>query len=165
MLPISATQNKNTVIASKDGLIDTRNDVVIIKDQETLLDFSLKLDINNCPITTLVKEGNLKKFYAVRDKLLAGSTEGKRWVALYYRHAREVTNIILNNPPIRKKAEAFILKAAQESGKIMKGEKTDSHLEPMLEGLINSLIKKGSPELRKSLQEEKQNILNFFNGK
>ena len=166
MLPLSATKDKYTVIASKDGLVDIENDVVITEDEETLLNFSLKPDINSqCPIATLLKEGNLKQFYEVRDRLLLKNEHGRHWVVLYYRHAPEVTTILLKSPALKAKAGVFIMKVAQEALKVMKGGKADSRMKSMLEELINSLIQKGSPELKKSLKSEKQNILNFIRGK
>ena len=82
-------------------------------------------------------------------------------MGLYYRHAPEVTDIILKHPDFRKKAAAFIMKAALESKKILKGEKVDRRMRIKLEELINSLTKVGSPELRNSLLSEKKAILDF----
>jgi len=161
MLPLAATRDKYTVFATKDGLIDIRNYVVIEDKKESTLNFSLKLDLS-CPVTTALKEGNLNNFYAFRDKILLKNPQGKRWVALYYRHASEVTDIILKHPDFRKKAAAFIMKAALESRKMLKGEKADSRMRAKLEELINSLIKVGSPELRNSLLTEKKAILGFI---
>jgi outer membrane protein assembly factor BamB len=160
MLPLAATRDKYTVFATKDGLIDIRNYVVIEDKQESTLNFSLKPTLS-CPVTSLLKEGNLKNFYAVRDRILLNNPQGKRWVDLYYRHAPEVTDIILKHPDFRKKAAAFIMKAALESKKILKGEKVDRRMRIKLEELINSLTKVGSPELRNSLLSEKKAILDF----
>ena len=115
----------------------------------------------SCPVTTVLKEGKLNNFYAFRDKILLNNPQGKRWVDLYYRHAAEVTDIILKHPDFRKKAAAFIMQAALESKKLLKGEKVDRRMRVKLEGLINSLIKIGSPELRNSLRSEKKAILDF----
>jgi hypothetical protein len=161
MLPLAATRDKYTVFATKDGLIDIRNYVVIEDKKESTLNFSLKLDLS-CPVTTALKEGNLNNFYAFRDKILLKNPQGKRWVVLYYRHSAEVTDIILKHPDFRKKAAAFIMKAALESRKMLKGEKADSRMRAKLEELINSLIKVGSPELRNSLLTEKKAILGFI---
>ncbi len=94
MLPLPAVRDKYTIIASKDGLVNIKDDVLVTADQETRQDFTLKAELK-CPITTALQGGNLKNFYAMRDRLLLTSAQGQRWVALYYRYAPEVTGIIL----------------------------------------------------------------------
>ena len=160
MLPLAATRDKYTVFATKDGLIDIRNYVVIEDEQESTLNFSLRPQLR-CPVTTVGKEGNLNSFYAFRDRILLNNPQGKRWVALYYRHAPEVTDIILKHPDFRKKAAAFIMKAALESRKMLRGEKVDRRLRIRLGELIDSLTKFSSPELKSSLLSEKRAILDF----
>jgi hypothetical protein len=160
MLPLAATRDQYTVFATKDGLVDIRNNIVIEDKQESTLNFSLRPELR-CPVTTVLKGGKLNNFYAFRDKILLNNPQGKRWVDLYYRHAAEVTDLILKHPDFRKKAAAFITQAALESKKLLKGERVDRRMKLKLEGLINSLIKIGSPELRKSLRSEKKAILDF----
>jgi hypothetical protein len=54
------------------------------------------------------------------------------------------------------------MKAAQQSGHIMKGEKADRSLKPMLAELIDAFINKGSPELKTALRREKNHVLSFI---
>jgi len=161
MLPLPATRDKYTVIASKDGLVTIKDDVLVTADQETRQDFTLKAELK-CPITTALKGGNLKNFYAVRDRLLLKSPQGQRWVALYYRYAPEVTCIILANASFRKQATAFIASASLEAGKLLRGEKVDGGLKSRLAALIETLRKQASPELRQALSAGKEAILSFL---
>ena len=161
MLPLPAVRDKYTIIASKDGLVNIKDDVLVTADQETRQDFTLKAELK-CPITTALQVGDLKNFYAMRDRVLLTSAQGQRWVALYYRYAPEVTGIILNNASFRKQATAFIASASLEAGKLMRGEKVDGGLKSRLAALIETLRKQASPELRQALSAEKEAILSFL---
>lgn len=161
MLPLAATRDKYTVFATKDGLIDIRNYVVIEDKKESTLNFSLKPDLR-CPTTTLLKGQNLNNLYAFRDQILLNNSQGKRWVALYYQHAREVTDIILTYPDFRKKAASFLLKAVLESEKMLHGQTVDRSLGKKLSELIDTLAKYSSPELKNALLSEKKALLDFI---
>jgi outer membrane protein assembly factor BamB len=160
MLPLPATRDKYTIIASKDGLVNIKDDVLVTADQETRQDFTLKAELK-CPITTTLQRGNLKNFYAMRDRVLLTSPQGQRWVALYYRYASEVTRIILANASFRKQAAAFITSASLEAGKLLRGEKVDGRLKNKLAALIEALRKQASPELRRALSAEQEAMLSF----
>ena len=161
MLPLPAVRDKYTIIASKDGLVNIKDDVLVTADKETRQDFTLKAELK-CPITTALQGGNLKNLYAMRDRVLLTSAQGQSWVALYYRYAPEVTGIILNNAAFRKQATAFIASASLEAGKLMRGEKVDGGLKSRLAALIETLRKQASPELRQALSAEKEAILSFI---
>ena len=161
MLPLPAVRDKYTIIASKDGLVTIKDDVLVTADQETRQDFTLKAELK-CPITTALQGGNLKNFYAMRDRLLLTSVQGQRWVGLYYRYAPEVTRIILANASFRKQAASFIASASLEAGKLMRGEKVDGGLKSRLAALIETLRKQAGPELRQALSAEKEAILSFL---
>ena len=161
MLPLPATRDKYTIIASKDGLVNIKDDVLVTADEETRQDFTLKAELK-CPITATLQGRNPNNFYAMRDRLLLKTPQGQRWVALYYRYAPEVTRIILANASFRKQAAAFIASASLEAGKLLRGEKVDGGFKGRLAALIEALRKQASPELRRALSAEKEAILSFL---
>ena len=161
MLPLPATRDKYTIIASKDGLVNIKDDVLVTADEETRQDFTLKAELK-CPITATLQGRNPNNFYAMRDRLLLKTPQGQRWVALYYRYAPEVTRIILANASLRKQAAAFIASASLEAGKLLRGEKVDGGFKGRLAALIEALRKQASPELRRALSAEKEAILSFL---
>ena len=161
MLPLPAITNTYSIIASKDGLVNIKDDVLVTAGQETTQNFSLQAE-STCPITAALQGENLKNFYAVRDRLLLTSTQGQRWVALYYRYAPEVAGIILANASFRKQATAFIASASLEAGKLLRGEKVGGSLKNRLAALIEALRKQASPGLRQALSAEKEALLSFL---
>jgi hypothetical protein len=162
MLPLAAANGNYMVVAGKDGFFsDIEREVIINDNGEEVLNFSLMPEIQ-CPISGLAGEGRIAPFYQFRDSVLKKTAQGQRWTALYYKHAREVRNIILTSPPLKEKSRRFIFRVLQELPDMMKGGTIECDLRTDAAQLIDSLAEKGSFDLKNSLRAERENILDFL---
>ena len=128
---------------------------------EVELNFSLRPELK-CPLSELVRGSSARPFYLFRDRVLVQNPAGKRWVALYYKHAREVQRIILTCPEFRERSRKFLSRAVKAITVIIKGGKIDFGFHSDVHALIDILIGKAGPELKKSLEAERENIIMFL---
>jgi hypothetical protein len=111
-----------------------------------------------CPATTALGEQSsaLGTLYQFRDEVMAGSPAGQRYVDLYYRHAAEVSWILLKDAGLRSRTAALIEKylpavrfmVGQPGGREMVLTARDVR---QIEALLNDVAARGSPALRSAL--------------
>jgi hypothetical protein len=161
MLPLSAAESNYTVIAEKDGLLDIEREILIINNENTNHNFSLRPDLT-CPLSGIVQDEKIDIFYQLRDRVFSRTDEGKRWIALYYRHAGEVNRLIIKYPGLKAACSRFIKKAVKYIVGFDKKRTLEIQLEIELLKIFGLLIQKGSPELKASLEYEKNIIMEFL---
>jgi hypothetical protein len=161
LLPLSAAEDSYTVIAHKTGMVDIEREIEIEDGKEVELNFSLRPELK-CPLSELVRGSSPRPFYRFRDRVLMQTPMGKRWVVLYYNHAREVQRIILTCPEFKKRSRKFVKRAIKEISELIGNGEVGCELRTDVQELIDILIEKGSPELKKSLEAERENILMFL---
>ena len=98
----------------------------------------------------------------LKDKILAKNELGRKYTKLYYKHASELTGLIIAHEEIREDATEFILDIMPDITSIVEGEEVILRSEVIeeVEDLIDTLESYGSPGLRKTLNMMREDIIN-----
>ena len=161
ILPLAASSEPYTVLATKDLLTDIETDIMITDGEATELNFSIKPDLS-CLISSLFGTSSLKTFYSFRDDVLAETRTGRNWTRLYYDHAWEVTALAMTDPEVMAKSLQTLFYAAVSIPRYMITGKAGYMLCATLNELMDLLIERGSDELKVSLESERESIFSFL---
>ena len=101
--------------ATADGFDEDRATAVLVPAGGTVVeDFSIDAEVD-CPLLAAQEQlgaiGSVEVFREVRDNLLSRTKQGVALRDLYYRHAAEITGILLNDGAIMAEAAVLISKA------------------------------------------------------
>ena len=133
-------------------------------EDEDLAGINFKVLAKTCPAQEVL-EGqsfSLDLLRNLRDKVLAKNELGRKYTKLYYKHASELTHIIIAHEEIREDATEFILDIIPDIKSIVEGEEVILRSE-MIEGiedLIDTLESYASPGLRNTLNMMREDIIN-----
>lgn len=119
-------------------------------------------DNETCPLTlalegTAQQETALDVLYELRDGVLADSRQGRRYIRLFYRHAWELSSIMLNST-LRAHMQAVLDSYIPLLAKRLAGEEvvfTAADIVTM-EELLDALAQQASLPLRRDLQSVKR---------
>ncbi len=165
LLPLSAADEKYTIIASKQGMTDVEREIEIEADAEVQQNFSLSPRVQ-CPISAFGERAALPLFYRVRDEILERSAQGRRWAALYYAFSDEAAEIVRSSPAARKAFLQCCAAAAQAAPAVLSGtplrKRTCASLRSHVMECISVLSAHGSPALQQALAAERDAVRTFL---
>ncbi|MCX6030341.1 MAG: hypothetical protein NT169_13730 [Chloroflexi bacterium] len=114
-----------------------------------------------CPVETALagqaaEKSNLQVLRELRDGVMAGTPAGRKYVDLYYRHAAEISGILLRDAALRGRTATLIEKylpaaralVGQPGGRAMVLTAKDVR---QIEALLDDVAAQGSPELAATL--------------
>jgi len=111
-----------------------------------------------CPASTVLgnaSEGNsrLTTLYRFRDEVMAGSPEGRRYIRLYYRHAREGSWLLLRNHALRQEARGVLTRILPTLQAVLAGRpaKVTPADALAVERLMDRVSAEASSELRRAV--------------
>ena len=117
-----------------------------------------------CPAeVTTNNSSKLKILSSYRDNILTCSESGKKYINLYYKHAPEVTSLLIEDSELRKEAKKLLNYLIPKITLILKGKKAellDSKLKNNLINFFNQVQEKGSPELEAAIEKLMDDIEN-----
>jgi hypothetical protein len=111
--------------------------------------------------TAINQPGGLLPYYRLRDRVMAATAGGLRYIALYYRHTPEISRLIRTDPQTRELAMATINAWERSLISLTEGGATPAISQPMvnvLTALLNRLKLLGSSELRQTIEREEERI-------
>lgn len=96
----------------------------------------------------------------LRDQILAKAATGSQYIALYYKHAPEITHIFESQPELEVKARKLILGLLPAIGDLIARRKAMIQESTVQEGLmvIDNLSSQASPALSEDLRQIRQDI-------
>jgi hypothetical protein len=97
-----------------------------------------------------------------RNTVLAKNDIGRKYTNLYYKHAAELTKLIIAHEEIRADVIELILDIMPDISLLLEGEEAllSPEMKEELEALIDSLESYASPRLKKSLNMVRKDIKN-----
>jgi hypothetical protein len=107
-----------------------------------------------CPASTVLgnaSEGKsmLATLYGFRDQVMAGSSQGRRYIRLYYRHAREGSWLLLRNRALRQEARRVLTQILPTLKAALAGRPATVTVDTLaVERLMDRVSAEASPELR-----------------
>ena len=110
--------------------------------------------------TTIVQTAarDILLYYRVRDRVLAQSPGGKRYIALYYRHASEIRGLLAGDDSLRSLALTAMDAWGPGLEALVEGQGAGSSVtQPMADSmtaLLEKLKQEGSADLRSDIQQE-----------
>ncbi len=116
-----------------------------------------KITALNAPAAEL--SSILRTYRGVRDKLLAATTDGQRFIRLYQEHSPEMSALLLSNPELIAKTEQMLstlqpifdaLLADRGAAVVITAEHTQA-----IESFMDTLAAEGSPALRDAITAER----------
>ena len=133
-------------------------------EYEDLVGIDFKALAKICPAQEVL-EGqsySLDLLRNLKDKILAKNELGRKYTKLYYKHASELTGLIIAHEEIREDATEFILDIMPDITSIVEGEEVILRSEVIeeVEDLIDTLESYASPGLRKTLNMMREDIIN-----
>lgn len=134
-----------------------------VKD-ENLTDIDFNVIAELCPAQVVLEKqpSSLGLLRNLRNKVLAKEELGRKYTDLYYKHAPELTSLIIAHEDIREFATELILDIMPDITSLIEGEKVILRSE-MIEGmedLFGTLETYASPGLRKTLNMMRKDIKN-----
>lgn len=146
---------------SASGYQGKSQNVTVALDETEVADFSLTTGGGTtCPVETIA--GNNSVFLSAlrkyRDTVMAQSSIGRKYIGLYYAHAREMTALVAASPNIRNKA----LKALTALAPAVRGT-TVALTTPQMQGitaLIAAVKPLASPKLADAIQQFESDLAN-----
>lgn len=116
-----------------------------------------KITALNAPAAEL--SSILRTYRGVRDKLLAATPDGQRFIRLYQEHSPEMSALLLSNPELIAKSEQMLstlqpifdaLLADQGAAAVITAEHTQA-----IDSFMDTLAAEGSPALRDAIAAER----------
>ena len=100
-----------------------------------------------------------RRLYRLRDDVLLQTTAGRRYVDLYYAHSAEIARLMLTDTHLERRGLTALNALvpgveALLAGKGQTERLTKAQVE-QVEAFLNALSAAGSPELRKTISEER----------
>ncbi|MEE9505342.1 MAG: carboxypeptidase-like regulatory domain-containing protein, partial [Thermodesulfobacteriota bacterium] len=136
---------------------------VTVTDDD-LTDINFKVQAALCPAEVALEEESspinlLRNF---RNTVLAKNDIGRKYTNLYYKHAAELTKLIIAHEEIRTGVIELILDMMPDINLLLEGEEVilSPEVEEELEALIDSLESNASARLKKSLNMVRKDIKN-----
>jgi hypothetical protein len=121
-----------------------------------------------CPVTIALgaQSSSLGTLYQFRDKVMAGTPAGRKYINLYYRHGAEVTGILLRNADLRGRA-ALLIEKYLPAVKAMVGQPGGQEMVltardvRQVEAFLDGVAGQGSPALRTDLAGLRTQVAGF----
>ncbi|KPJ56622.1 MAG: hypothetical protein AMJ42_05125 [Deltaproteobacteria bacterium DG_8] len=117
-----------------------------------------------CPAQVVLEDQSsfLDLLRTLRDKILAKNELGRKYTSLYYRHAIELTSLIIKYEEIREDTTELILDILPDITSIIDGEEVilRSEIREGIEDLIDTLESHASLGLRNTLKMMRKDIRN-----
>ncbi len=136
---------------------------VTVTDDD-LTDINFKVQAGLCPAEVALEEESspinlLRNF---RNTVLAKNDIGRKYTNLYYKHAAELTKLIIAHEEIRTGVIELILDMMPDINLLLEGEEAilSPEMKEELEALIDSLESYASPRFKKSLNMVRKDIKN-----
>ncbi|MBW2182883.1 MAG: carboxypeptidase regulatory-like domain-containing protein [Deltaproteobacteria bacterium] len=136
---------------------------VTVTDDD-LTDINFKVQAALCPAEVALEEESspinlLRNF---RNTVLAKNDIGRKYTNLYYKHAAELTKLIIAHEEIRTGVIELIFDMMPDINLLLEGEEAllSPEMKEELEALIDSLESYASPRLKKSLNMVRKDIKN-----
>lgn len=153
-----------TVLPNMENSVFTPSSHEVTITDEDLSNVDFKAFSEACPAQVALEEDpsslNLLRNY--RNKVLAKNKMGRKYTNLYYKHASELTTLVIVHEDIRDDMMELVLDIMPDIKKLLKGEEVplSSETREDIEYLIDSLESYSSPELKKTLHMIKKDIRN-----
>ena len=122
--------------------------------------------VETCPATAALEgtpqqEAKLGVLYAFRDKVLANTPMGQRYITLFYKHAVKGVWLMVRHPDLRARTRALLERYLPTLQAILAGRPaTMTHADlAAIKALLQAFAAKASPQLQadlKAMQEELQ---------
>ena len=122
--------------------------------------------VETCPATAALEgtpqqEAKLGVLYAFRDKVLANTPMGQRYITLFYKHAVKGVWLMVRHPDLRARTRALLERYLPTLQAILAGRPaTMTHTDlAAIKALLQAFAAKASPQLQadlKAMQEELQ---------
>jgi hypothetical protein len=140
---------------------------VASRESQDPLDFLPQIIIETeaplCPAEVMLGEDRqalsvLRKF---RDQILAKTPAGRKYIQLYYRHAAEISSLLVSDADLRRQTAAALpgLLTAARCRIEHRSTGTIRNMDNALQNLINSFMAKAGPQLRKDIVTIKASFL------
>jgi hypothetical protein len=158
------------IISDLDG--DGFDDLVVVNNndsdpseaQERYVVSVLLNESSTCPLSLILKESNsaLAMIRNFRDTRLALNTQGKRYTDLYYRHASEITILMIRDNDLLQQATTLMNQLLPTINFLQHGRVTSlsQTMAAKIQSLLNKIEKQASPGLCSSIHELKDTIKN-----
>ena len=129
-----------------------------------LTDINFKVHAGLCPAEVALEgeSSSINMLRNFRTTVLAKNDIGRKYTNLYYRHAAELTKLIIAHEEIRAEVIELILDIMPDINLLLEGEEAllSPEMKKELEALIDSLESYASPRLKKSLNMIRKDIKN-----
>ena len=105
-------------------------------------------------------QGNLSLMRQYRDTVLRKTPTGRAYVKLFYRHALEVTAILVKNPSLAADAKTMLNRMLPEMEVAIQGKAiniSQAQIDNMISAL-NAIDSEASPDLKRSIQKIKRDL-------
>ena len=120
---------------------------------------------DTCPLPTVLgdvpqQEAMLAVLYELRDEILRQSAEGQRYIGFFYQHAWELTQVMMH-PNLQARTRALLVHFMPLFERRLAGEDVILTTADVaaVEGVLDTLVQRGSRELQLDLQRFKQELL------
>jgi hypothetical protein len=156
------------IISDLDG--DGFDDLVVVNNddsdpseaQERYVVSVLLNKSSTCPLSLILKDSNsaLAMIRNFRDTRLALNTQGKRYTDLYYRHASEITIMMIRDDDLLQQATTLMNQLLPTINFLQQGRVTSlsQTMAGKIQSLLNKIEKQASPGLCSSIHELKDTI-------
>ena len=132
---------------------------VASRESQDPLDFPPQIIIQTeaplCPAEVMLQSDiqSLSVLRKFRDQVLVKTPEGRKYIQLYYRHAAEISSLLVSDADLRRQTAAA-LPGLLTAVRCRLEKRTAGNLRDMdtvLYNLINSFMTKAGPRLRKEI--------------
>jgi hypothetical protein len=117
---------------------------------------------SGCPAKTVKGEGSpdIKTLHVFRNEMLLKTETGKQYIALYYKHALELSYIFTRDQELKEKANRLIEKLMPAVGGLLAKRNAEIDEETVQKAieLIDALTTKARPSLERDLMSLKKDI-------
>jgi hypothetical protein len=136
---------------------------VTVSDDD-LTDINFKVQAGLCPAEVALEgeSSPINLLRNFRNTVLTKNDIGRKYTNLYYKHAAELTKLIIAHEEIRADVIELILNIMPDINLLLEGEEAilSPEMKEELEALIDSLESYASPRLKKSLNMVRKDIKN-----
>jgi hypothetical protein len=152
-----------SLTVSASGYRATTRTITVAKDETEAIDYSLTQGSSTtCPAESVAgaDSGLLALLRSYRDRVLAQSSLGKQYTALYYVHAAEMTRLAVFNGAVREKMAAALYAVAPSMRASLQGSglTVNSAQRHKIIDCIQALKKAASPKLKAAIALLEKNM-------
>ena len=151
-----------TVIPDIERSVFTPSSHEVEITDENLSNVDFKAIDESCPAQVAFEDdsSSLNLLRSFRNKVLAKNKMGRKYTNLYYKHATELTTLVISHEEIREDIRELVLDSIPAITTILKDKEVTLDSEKMeeIEYLIDRLESYASPELKKTLNMIKKDI-------